>query len=123
MPVYEYRCNTCNNQFELRQKFSDAPADSCPKCGGVVHKMVSVVAFSLKGGGWYGDGYGAKPEAAPKSESDTAAGTGTAPEAAPTDSAPKETTAAPAATPAPAPSPPETKSAAAETPTTTGEKA
>lgn len=90
MPIYEYRCNVCDNQFELRQKFSDPPADSCPKCGGAVHKMVSTVAFSLKGGGWYAEGYGAKAEA-PK-ETDTAAGAGSAPVAAPTDSAPKETT-------------------------------
>lgn len=120
MPVYEYRCNACDHQFELRQKFSDPPADSCPKCGGAVHKMVSTVAFSLKGGGWYAEGYGAKAEA-PK-ETDTAAGTGAAPEAAPTDSAPKEsapkgTTESPAA-PAPAASQAEPKSAVAEKPAT-----
>lgn len=116
MPVYEYRCNACDHQFELRQKFSDPPADSCPKCGGAVHKMVSTVAFSLKGGGWYAEGYGAKAEA-PK-EADTAAGTVAAPEAAttdsaPIDSAPKETTESPTA-PTPAPSQAEPKSTVAE---------
>ncbi len=116
MPVYEYRCNACNHQFELRQKFSDPPANSCPKCGGAVHKMVSTVAFSLKGGGWYAEGYGAKAEA-PK-ETDTAAGAGVAPEATSTDSAPKEsatkeTTESPAA-PAPAASQAEPKSTVAE---------
>lgn len=74
MPVYEYCCNSCKIQFELRQKFSDPPADKCPKCGGFVRKLVSAVSFSLKGAGWYGDGYGAKAEAT-KSEGDTAAGT------------------------------------------------
>ena len=117
MPVYEYRCDACNHQFELRQKFSDAPADNCPKCGGNIHKMVSAVAFSLKGGGWYAEGYGAKPEVAPKSETDTAAGTETAAEAAPAEDVPKATTASPA-TPAPAPSQTETKSTATETPAT-----
>ena len=121
MPVYEYRCNACNHQFELRQKFSDSPADTCPKCGGAVHKMVSAAAFSLKGGGWYGDGYGAKAEA-PNSETDTAAGTGTAPEAAPTESASTETAESPA-TPASVVSQPETKSAVAEKPAATAEKA
>lgn len=121
MPVYEYHCNTCNHQFELRQKFSDAPAGICPKCDGDVHKMVSAAAFSLKGGGWYGDGYGAKTEAAPKSEADTAAGTETAPETAPkeagtTEATPKETTASPAAPATPAASQPETKSPVAEKP-------
>ena len=124
MPVYEYRCDTCNHQFELRQKFSDVPADHCPMCGDAVHKMVSAVAFSLKGGGWYGDGYGAKPEAATKTETDSAAGTETAKESAPkeavtADSATKETASSPAATPAPVASQSETKSSTAEKPAAT----
>jgi hypothetical protein len=82
--------------------------------------MVSTVAFSLKGGGWYAEGYGAKAEAT--KETDVAAGTGAAPEVAQTDSAPKEsapkeTTASPVA-PAPAPSQAEPKSIVAEKPAT-----
>jgi putative FmdB family regulatory protein len=120
MPIYEYRCNVCDHQFEQRQKFSDPPASSCPKCGGAVHKMVSTVAFSLKGGGWYAEGYGAKAEA-PK-ENDVAAGTGAAPDSAQTDSAPKEsapkeTTESPA-TPASAPSQAEPQSTVAAKPAT-----
>jgi putative FmdB family regulatory protein len=63
MPLYEYQCSTCNNQFELRQKFSDAPASECPKCGGPVQKLISSTAFSLKGGGWYAEGYSEKKAA------------------------------------------------------------
>ncbi len=126
MPIYEYRCNVCNHQFDLRQKFSDPPADRCPKCGGVVHKMVSAAAFSLKGGGWFGDGYNEKAEA-PRAEADTAAGSGTAAEAAPAEAAPAEaapaeTTASPA-TPTPAPGQPETKNSGAATPAAGAEKA
>jgi putative FmdB family regulatory protein len=116
MPVYEYRCTACNHQFELRQKFSDAPVDQCPKCGGAVHKMVSASAFSLKGDGWYGDGYGTKEEA-PKSEAGAAGGTEEAAGSAPTESAPKETTASPATSSDQ--SQPETKSAVAEKPAVT----
>ncbi len=58
MPVYEYKCKACDNQFELRQKFSDPPASQCPQCGGEVEKLISTAAFSLKGGGWYAEGYG-----------------------------------------------------------------
>ncbi len=58
MPVYEYQCKACGNQFELRQKFSDAPATECPQCGGEVAKLISATAFTLKGGGWYAEGYG-----------------------------------------------------------------
>jgi putative FmdB family regulatory protein len=59
MPVYEYQCNTCDNRFELRRKFSDAPVSECPKCGGAVEKLISSTAFTLKGGGWHAEGYGA----------------------------------------------------------------
>ncbi|MBJ6749570.1 FmdB family zinc ribbon protein [Geomonas anaerohicana] len=65
MPLYEYQCKSCNNTFELRQKFSDAPASECPACGGPVEKLISQSGFSLKGGGWYGDGYGSSSKAAP----------------------------------------------------------
>jgi putative FmdB family regulatory protein len=64
MPVYEYQCTTCGDHFEKRQKFSDAPISDCPSCGGQVQKLISSVAFSLKGGGWYTEGYnkaGEKP--------------------------------------------------------------
>ncbi len=59
MPIYEYQCEACNNQFELRQKFSDPPADKCPACGGAVKKLISSASFALRGGGWYAEGYGA----------------------------------------------------------------
>ena len=117
MPVYEYRCTACNQQFELRQKFTDDPADQCPKCGGAVHKMVSASAFSLKGGGWYGDGYNAKADEAPKSEADSAAETVAPADSAPTDSTPKEATAAPATSTEQ--SQPDKKSAVAEKPAST----
>jgi putative FmdB family regulatory protein len=64
MPVYEYQCKSCENLFELRQKFSDEPVKDCPKCGGEVTKLISSTAFSLKGGGWHNEGYGNKKSGA-----------------------------------------------------------
>ena len=57
MPLYEYRCEECGLRFEIRQKFSDAPIETCRKCGGRVSKLISQTAFALKGGGWYQEGY------------------------------------------------------------------
>jgi len=94
MPVYEYRCDACNIQFDLRQKFSDPPADRCPKCGGTVRKLVSAVSFSLKGAGWFGDGYGTKAEST-HSEGDTVSGAGAATEGVSIDAPSAETTASP----------------------------
>ncbi len=57
MPLYEYRCEDCGLTFEVRQKFSDKPLDTCHHCGGRARKMISQTAFTLKGGGWYQQGY------------------------------------------------------------------
>ena len=121
MPVYEYRCNDCNIQFDLRQKFSDPPADRCPKCGGTVRKLVSAVSFSLKGAGWFGDGYGTKAEST-NSEGDTVSGSGAATEVVSKDASSAETTASPASQVS-APTQAETKSKVAEPPATTKDKA
>ncbi|HEY6839230.1 MAG TPA: zinc ribbon domain-containing protein [Geobacteraceae bacterium] len=67
MPVYEYACKACGNQFEVRQKFSDAPITECPQCNGEVEKLISATAFSLKGGGWYAEGYGSSKASPPSS--------------------------------------------------------
>ena len=53
MPLYEYQCDTCAHRFEVIQKFSDAPIDVCPKCGGPVVKLLSSSAIQFKGSGWY----------------------------------------------------------------------
>ena len=53
MPIYEYRCQDCGHEFDLLQKFSDPPADTCPSCSGAVKKLISRSAFHLKGDGWY----------------------------------------------------------------------
>ncbi|SEA13219.1 putative regulatory protein, FmdB family [Desulfuromusa kysingii] len=57
MPLYEYQCEECGLNFEVRQKFTDAPIKVCGRCGGAVKKQISQTAFTLKGGGWYDQGY------------------------------------------------------------------
>lgn len=59
MPIYEYECESCGIVFEARQKFSDAPLESCRECSGKVQKLISRTGFALKGGGWYDQGYAA----------------------------------------------------------------
>jgi putative FmdB family regulatory protein len=35
MPVYEYRCDDCNERFEMRRSFSESNAPAgCPLCRG-----------------------------------------------------------------------------------------
>lgn len=54
MPIYEYECRACGYRFENLQKISDAPLTVCPECSKPeLGKLISPVAFRLKGGGWY----------------------------------------------------------------------
>ena len=53
MPLYEYRCDGCEDVFEVMQKFADAPLTVHEKCGGAVHRIVSAPALQFKGSGWY----------------------------------------------------------------------
>lgn len=58
MPIYEYRCEKCQHQFDLFQKITDDPVKECPECGGPVSKLISSTSFILKGSGWYVTDYG-----------------------------------------------------------------
>ena len=58
MPLYEYQCDACGHRFEVIQKYSDAPIDVCPNCGGAVSKLLSSPAIQFKGSGFYLTDYG-----------------------------------------------------------------
>jgi putative FmdB family regulatory protein len=90
MPLYEYECDACGHRFEKIQKFSDPPEQTCPKCGGTVHKLLASPAIQFKGSGWYitdyarkdgtkgakdaaGDAKDTKAEGAKDTKTDTAA--------------------------------------------------
>ena len=99
MPLYEYKCDACGATFELIRKFSDPPADTCPKCGGgPVQKLVSSPAFQFKGSGWYVTDYARKSGEAGGSKSAESSGD------KPADSGGKDTDTKPAEKPA-APAP------------------
>ena len=53
MPLYEYKCKSCGNVFEVIQKFSEAPLTSHDGCGGAVERLLSAPALQFKGTGWY----------------------------------------------------------------------
>lgn len=63
MPIYEYRCRECTEEFEVMQKISDRPLRKCRSCGGRLDKLLSQTAFVLRGSGWYSDGYSGKKSA------------------------------------------------------------
>ncbi len=75
MPLYEYECDACGHRFEKIQKFSDPLEDTCPKCGGPVHKLMSSPAIQFKGSGFYITDYAKKEHiASAKADGATADG-------------------------------------------------
>lgn len=75
MPIYEYACRQCGHRFERLVSMS-APPPACPECGAETRKLVSAVAFVLKGSGWYKDHYGLKKSSATASDSSSTAKSG-----------------------------------------------
>src|SRR5437773_8824915 len=74
MPLYEYECDACGHRFEKIQKYSDPLQDTCPKCGGAVHKLFSSPAIQFKGSGFYITDYAKKDHvASAKADSDQSA--------------------------------------------------
>ncbi len=63
MPTYDYRCKTCEAQFELTQSFRDKTLTRCPKSNGPVAcvspgkgevaKVFAAPGIAFKGSGFY----------------------------------------------------------------------
>ena len=58
MPRYDYRCVECENNFELRQSFSEAGKGTCPECSGEGRRVYHAVPVIYKGSGFYTTDYG-----------------------------------------------------------------
>ena len=59
MPTYEYKCNSCDIEFERFQRISDDPITECLECGGEVQRLISTGGgLVFKGPGFYATDYG-----------------------------------------------------------------
>ena len=58
MPRYDYRCTSCEQEFELVQSFSEAGSGVCPKCAGQGQRVYHAVPVIYKGSGFYTTDYG-----------------------------------------------------------------
>ena len=74
MPLYEYKCDSCGNIFEVIQRFSDQPLTVHDNCGGVLERLISTSALQFKGSGWYVNDYGKGNSKEPKPKSDNSHG-------------------------------------------------
>lgn len=69
MPIYEYRCKK-GHTFEVLQRFSDDPVDSCEVCGIPVQRVFHPVAVHFKGSGFYNTDYGTRKRSREKEASE-----------------------------------------------------
>jgi putative FmdB family regulatory protein len=53
LPTYEYRCDSCEKNFDVVQSFHDDPVTACPTCGSRVRKVFGNVGIVFKGSGFY----------------------------------------------------------------------
>ncbi len=54
MPIYAYRCVSCDFQKDHLQKLSDPQLTLCPECDKETYeKQITAAGFQLKGSGWY----------------------------------------------------------------------
>jgi putative FmdB family regulatory protein len=53
MPLYEYQCISCANQFEVRRGFYDESEVICPRCKVGARRILSPVPIVFKGQGFY----------------------------------------------------------------------
>jgi len=76
MPIYEYRCNACEQIFEEWTTSCSESDESikCPVCGGEAGRIISNTTFVLKGGGWYVSEYGKNSAASNPTKKDIPSG-------------------------------------------------
>ena len=52
MPTYGYRCSR-GHQFEVLQRITDVPLETCPQCGAPATRVFYPVGVIFKGQGFY----------------------------------------------------------------------
>ena len=71
MPIYEYKCKSCDHRMDKLQRMNDDPLVDCPSCDKPeLVKLVSAAGFRLTGTGWYETDF--KNNGKPSSQSDSA---------------------------------------------------
>ncbi|WP_168792559.1 FmdB family zinc ribbon protein [Paraburkholderia aromaticivorans] len=109
MPIYAYRCESCDFGKDVLQKISDPQLTQCPECGkDTFRKQVTAAGFQLKGSGWYvtdfrGGNSGASAPAKPDANGASGENAGANNGATQSDAAPASSTAATPSAPAAAP--------------------
>jgi len=58
MPLYVYKCEECEHEWEVYQRIKDEPIEECEECGEMTAKrQIARSSFVLKGNGWFKTDY------------------------------------------------------------------
>ena len=61
MPIYNYKCSSCDHRFVRVQKYSEKKLtllEKCEKCNEeTIEEVVASSTFILRGQRWFKDGY------------------------------------------------------------------
>ena len=61
MPIYQYKCEQCDRRFSVKEDRMNTNRErdciEIPFCSGRAIRVVAKSSFSLKGEGWFKDGY------------------------------------------------------------------
>ena len=60
MPIYAYQCESCGNEFDLKQSFDSDPQHPCPRCESIGRRRFSAPTVIYKGSGFYTTDYARK---------------------------------------------------------------
>ena len=75
MPIYEYRCLN-GHTFEVVQRMSDDPVETCEVCSAPVERVFHPVAVHFKGSGFYTTDYAKKAKAGAAKDSGSSGDSG-----------------------------------------------
>jgi putative FmdB family regulatory protein len=53
VPLYDYRCTTCNTVTEVRHGFKETHTEPCPTCGKPLSRVFNPAGIVFKGSGFY----------------------------------------------------------------------
>jgi putative FmdB family regulatory protein len=67
MPTYDYRCEPCDERFEVTRSFADTSPVTCVSCGLPAKRVFTPVGVVFKGSGFHNTDYRKKsPDAVTK---------------------------------------------------------
>jgi len=102
VPLYDYRCKTCQKTTEVRHGFGETFQGVCPSCGGPMARVFNAAGIVFKGSGFYVNDSRAASSKAGKSTAKAADGAAPAAESAGAATSEKNTPSATSESSAPA---------------------